>query len=64
MQRDHSLVSTTPAPGDALAHPAAAVPSDQLWRAAIDAARQAADAAAELRRVLDATRRGRAQAPR
>jgi hypothetical protein len=31
------------------------VPSDQLWRAAILAARQAAMTAAELRRALDAT---------
>ena len=33
------------------------VPSDQLWRAAILAARQAAMTAAELRRALDATSR-------
>jgi len=31
------------------------VPSDQLWRAAVLAARQAALAAAELRRALDET---------
>jgi len=58
MQRDPSLVLITPAPADALARSSVDVPDDQLWRAAIDAARQAADAAAELRRIMDATRRG------
>jgi hypothetical protein len=32
------------------------VPSDQLWREAIHAARQAATAAAELRRAIEASR--------
>ena len=46
--------------GDGVATPVRAprvdsVPSDQLWRAAILAARQAAMTAAELRRALDAT---------
>lgn len=37
---------------------AADVPSDQLWRDAIRATRQAASAAAELRRAIQASRAG------
>jgi hypothetical protein len=43
-------------PGGAAPRAAADVPSEQLWREAISAARQAATAAAELRRALDASR--------
>jgi hypothetical protein len=39
------------------------VPSEQLWRAAILAARQAALAAAELRRALEESAASRAAAP-
>lgn len=40
---------------------AADVPSDQLWRQAIQATRQAATAAAELREALGASRADRAR---
>jgi hypothetical protein len=40
--------------------PAAEVPSDQLWRQAIQATRDAASAAAELRRVMSTPRSGSA----
>jgi hypothetical protein len=55
----------TPAGGDLAPPPAVApkvdsVPSDQLWRAAILAARQAAVTAAEIRRAFDAS----SEAPR
>jgi hypothetical protein len=43
-------------PGGAPPRPAADVPSEQLWREAISAARQAATGAAELRRALEAAR--------
>ncbi len=59
MQREPSLVLVTPAPTDAGAssRPAAAnVPSEELWREAIRATRQAVSAAAELRQALEATR--------
>jgi hypothetical protein len=39
------------------ARPAAEVPSDQLWRQAIQATRDAASAAAELRRVMSCSPR-------
>ncbi len=66
MQRDPSLVLVTPVPTDAGAPsrpPAAHVPSEQLWREAIRATRQAATAAAELRQALEATRGSGPPAP-
>jgi hypothetical protein len=56
MQRDPNPVVITSVPGAVPARPPAAVSSDQLWRQAIHAARQAASAAAELRRTIDASR--------
>ena len=45
----------TSALGASTRAPVESVPSDQLWRAAVLAARQAALAAADLRRALEAT---------
>ena len=56
MQRDPNPVVITSVPGTGAARLPADVPSEQLWRQAIDAARQAANAAAELRRAIEATR--------
>jgi hypothetical protein len=56
MQRESSPIVITSAPGGAAARPHAEVPSDELWREAILAARQAASAAAELRRAIEASR--------
>jgi hypothetical protein len=56
MQRDPSPVVITSVPGTIPVRLPADVPSDQLWRDAIRAARQAATAAAELRRALEASR--------
>jgi hypothetical protein len=44
------------------ARPAAEVPSDQLWRQAIQATRDAARAAAEIRRVMSSPLPGSAGA--
>jgi hypothetical protein len=60
MQRSHT-VPPTPAERPAPRAPtraAADVPSDQLWRQAIQATREAAASAAELRRALAAPRGG------
>jgi hypothetical protein len=56
MQRDPNPVVITSVPGTSAARPPADVPSEQLWRQAIDAARQAASAAAELRLAIEASR--------
>lgn len=61
MQREPNPVVITSVPGTASPRPAADVPSDQLWREAIHAARQAANAAAELRRAIEASRAGTTQ---
>lgn len=58
MQRDSKPVVITSVPGSVSQRPPADVPSDQLWREAIHAARQAASAAAELRRAIEASRAG------
>jgi hypothetical protein len=58
MQRDTSPVVITSVPGTVPQRPPADVPSEQLWREAIHAARQAATAAAELRRAIEASRGG------
>ena len=55
MPREPDPVVLAPLRGNA-PRPPADVPSDQLWREAIDAARQAASAAAELRRAIEASR--------
>jgi hypothetical protein len=60
-------INATPFPverPESLAHarPAAEVPSDQLWRQAIQATRDAASAAAELRRAMSPPRPGGAGA--
>jgi hypothetical protein len=60
-QRDPSPVVITSVPGSALPRVPADVPSDQLWHEAIRAARQAATAAAELRRAIEASRSGMLQ---
>jgi hypothetical protein len=57
MQRDPNLVVITPPAANAPRRPSVAdVPNDELWREAIQAARQAARAAEELRRALQAAR--------
>ncbi len=56
MQRDPSPIVLTSVPGGVPPRPHAEVSSDQLWRDAILAARQAASAAAELRRAIEASR--------
>ena len=58
MQRDPNPVVITSVPGSASQRLPADVPSDQLWREAIHAARQAASAAAELRQAIEASRAG------
>ncbi len=56
MQRNPNLIAITHTPATATPRPPAEVPSDQLWRDAILAARQAASAAAELREAIEASR--------
>ena len=56
MQRDPSPIVITAVPGNVPQRSTADVPSDQLWREAIHAARQAASAAAELRLAIEASR--------